>query len=79
MGKEFLVLLLSLSLVLAGCTSDDSSKESSSDGEYVEEVEVFPEWDELTDDGTNWSSTKQMVRHTSWFSLHNGATVHVST
>ena len=58
MRREFLVLLLSFCLVLAGCTSDDSSEEDSSEREYVEEVELFPEWDELTDDGTNWSSTK---------------------
>ena len=56
MSKEFLAMILSLSLVLAG-TSDDSGEESSSEGEYVEEVETFPEWDEMTDDGTNWSST----------------------
>ena len=59
MRKKFFVLLLGFCLVLAGCTSDDSGEEEdSSEGEYVEEVEKFPEWDELTDDGTNWSSTK---------------------
>ena len=57
MRREFLVLLLSFCLVLAGCTSDDSGVNDSS-VDNAEMPETFPEWDELTDDGTNWSSTK---------------------
>lgn len=55
-GKLFAVLVAS-SLFLAGCTSDKEEDEDSST-DYSEMPETFPLWDELTDDGTNWSSTR---------------------
>ena len=58
MGRKLFVLFAALSLLLAGCTSDDSKEDDSPDEVPIEELEVFPEWDEMTDDGTNWSSER---------------------
>lgn len=54
-GRIFAILVAS-SLFLAGCTSDSDENDSST--EYSEMPETFPQWDELTDDGTNWSSAR---------------------
>mgnify|MGYP000005100845 CR=1 FL=1 len=54
-GKLF-ALLVTLSLLLAGCTSEE--KENGDSTEYVEEPQLFPTWDEITDDETNWSSQR---------------------
>ena len=58
MGRKLFVLFAAFSLLLAGCTSDDSKEDDSPDEVPIEELEVFPEWDEMTDDGTNWSSER---------------------
>ena len=58
MGRKLFVLFAALSLLLAGCTSDDSKEDDSTDEVPVEELEVFPDWHEMTDDGTNWSSER---------------------
>ena len=58
MGRKLFVLLTAFSLLLAGCTSDDSKEDDSPDEVTVEELEVFPDWHEMTDDGTNWSSER---------------------
>ena len=58
MGRKLFVLLTAFSLLLAGCTSDDSNGDDSPDEVPVEELEVFPDWHEMTDDGTNWSSER---------------------
>ena len=58
MGRKLFVLFAAFSLLLAGCTSDDSKEDDSPDEVPVEELEVFPDWHEMTDDGTNWSSER---------------------
>ena len=58
MGRKLFVLFAAFSLLLAGCTSDDSKEDDSPDEVPIKELEVFPEWDEMTDDGTNWSSER---------------------
>ena len=58
MGRKLFVLFAAFSLLLAGCTSDDSKEDDSPDEVTVEELEVFPDWHEMTDDGTNWSSER---------------------
>ena len=58
MGRKLFVLFAAFSLLLAGCTSDDSKEDDTPDEVPVEELEVFPDWHEMTDDGTNWSSER---------------------
>ena len=58
MGRKLFVFFAAFSLLLAGCTSDDSKEDDSPDEVPVEELEVFPDWHEMTDDGTNWSSER---------------------
>ena len=58
MGRKLFVLFAAFSLLLAGCTSDDSKEDDTPDEIPVEELEVFPDWHEMTDDGTNWSSER---------------------
>ena len=58
MGRKLFVLFAAFSLLLAGCTSDDSKEDDTPDEIPVEELEVFPDWHEMTDDGTNWSSDR---------------------
>ena len=58
MGRKLFVLFAAFSLLFAGCTSDDSKEDDSPDEVPVEELEVFPDWHEMTDDGTNWSSDR---------------------
>ena len=58
MGRKLFVLFAAFSLLLAGCTSDESEEDDSPDEVPVEELEVFPDWHEMTDDGTNWSSER---------------------
>ena len=55
MRKALLAFFVSISLFLAGCLDDSTVDELKVDP--VEEPELFPEWNELTDDGTNWSSS----------------------
>lgn len=56
MRSRIFAILVTSSLFLAGCTSGNDENDSST--EYEEMPEIFPEWNELTDDGTNWSNTR---------------------
>ena len=56
MQRYLFPLLASISILLAGCLGSDSEDDDTSD--VTSEPQMFPQWDEVTDDGTNWSNDR---------------------
>jgi hypothetical protein len=56
MQRVVLSIILSATIVLAGCTSDSSDDPQKIDDGGV--IPLFPSWSEVTDDNTTWSSGK---------------------